>query len=182
MYLDKEKLLRASARARRQMIWGIVLTAFFGLATYWGLVDHEGLRDGLDVYLLCLIPSLLLLGLGLFRRGRLGSAQAYSTALSASGKSEMLVTELSASVGKTSAAVSKELRWLIAKGYVVDCSFAVDGVEKIVLNAAPAVQSRNAAPAFAFVTVECPNCGASNSLRRGSTGRCEYCGGQIVGK
>ncbi len=175
MYLDKAKLLKGSAKARRQTIGGIALTAFFGFAVCGALAGEGKLQEHLSVYLFCLLASLLLLCSGFLSRRRLDSAQAYSAALSASRKSELLISELSGSVGKSSGQVSKELRWLIAKGYVTNCSFAVDGVEKVVLNNVP--ESRGE-----FIVVECPHCGAGNSIRRGASGRCEYCGGQIKGE
>ena len=40
----------------------------------------------------------------------------------------------------------------------------------------PPVEQQNG---FDMVAVRCPNCGASNELRRGDTGVCEYCGSGI---
>ena len=33
-----------------------------------------------------------------------------------------------------------------------------------------------------FVAVECPGCGAVAQVRKGGTGRCEYCGSVLAGK
>ena len=176
MYLDQNKLLRDMARAGRRRVVGLVLTALFGLGTVWGVIDYEGLRSGLDVYVFCLAVSLWVLVPAVQRRRRLKAAKAYEAAFSQSRRPELTLTELAAGLGRDSvAAMEKELRWLLDKGYLVNCGIVADGVEKVVLSGVPETRSE-------FIVIECPHCGAGNSLRRGAAGRCEYCGGAIKGE
>ena len=128
MYLDKEKLRRGAAGTKLRLIGAIVLTAFFALATFWGLIDYEGLRSGLDVYAAFLALGLVLLTLSVTAHRRLGSAQAYAAAFSGSRKADLPLTELAENLRKNSATVEKELRWLLKKGYLTDCRLAMDTV------------------------------------------------------
>ena len=172
VYLDKEKLRRGAAGTKLRLIGAIVLTAFFALATFWGLIDYEGLRSGLDVYAAFLALGLVLLTLSVTAHRRLGSAQAYAAAFSGSRKADLPLTELAENLRKNSATVEKELRWLLKKGYLTDCRLAMDTVPRIVLDKVPD-------PDADYVTVECPHCGAGVRLRKGRSGKCEYCGGQV---
>ncbi|MGN0676627.1 MAG: hypothetical protein ACI4K5_02675 [Ruminococcus sp.] len=58
---------------------------------------------------------------------------------------------------------------MIKKGYIVNCYIEYNDTPRIIL----ANQSEQ------LVAVKCPNCGASNNIKAGQSGICEYCHSEI---
>lgn len=172
MYLDKKKIVREKRSVRIQLVPAALLCLFWGAGTLWGITDYNGMRDGMEVYVIFLILSLVWLYTCLRRRARLDAASRYAAAFSGDRDGEIPLEELARMLKKDSAAVEKELHWLVERGCLIHCGFVTEGVEKIVLKGAPGKEG-------GFVSLECPHCGGSNVLRRGGTGKCEYCGSYL---
>ena len=172
MYLAKDKLDRDAAKNRRRLFWTIVMTAFFALSTFWAITDYEGLRSGLSVYAAFLVLGLFLLARAAADRRRLNMASTYAAAFADSRKPELPLQDLAESLGKSGAEAEKELNWLLDKGYLTDCSVLPGPAPRVVLG-------RFHDPEADFVVEECPHCGANVKVRRGRSGRCEYCGSTV---
>lgn len=85
------------------------------------------------------------------------------------------IDELSRHAGKDASVIVKELEYLFRKGYFQNCSLQLSDQQGVKLASA---DRKNYA---GFKAVTCPGCGASNSIRSGSVGICEYCGSKLMG-
>lgn len=161
------------ARRKRFLISGIILTVFFGFGVIGGITGQtEGLRQGLTVYLVFLIPSLLLIWKGVSIGKRMDAARRYNSIFLLDTDGFVTLEELTRCTGQTAGAVQKELELLFRKGYFQSCAFRQgDGV---ILSSAVGDRKEEG-----FVMVRCPNCGAASRIRAGTTERCPYCGGPV---
>ncbi|MBQ9248789.1 MAG: hypothetical protein IJ179_00305 [Oscillospiraceae bacterium] len=175
MYLNKDKLRVAAAKNKRRLIWAIVLTAFFALATFWAVIDYDGLRKHLEVYAIFLVLGLALLAMAIADRRRLNTAQIYAATLEGQHTPEVPVHQLAENLNKSSDTAEKELRWLLNRELLVGCRLALDAAPRLILE-----HYRD--PNADLVAVECPHCGATVRLHRGRSGKCEYCGGAVLGQ
>ena len=173
MYLDEKRIARGKRGVKIRLVLAVCLCLLWAMGTVWGITDYNGMRDGMEVYVIFLVLSLIWLYICLRRRGRLDAAGRYASVFAGDRDGEIPVQELARMLKKNRAAVVKELRWLVEKGYVVNCGFVTEDVEKVVLEGAKGQTEGG------FISVECPHCGAGNLLRRGAAGKCEYCGGYL---
>lgn len=183
--MGKKKDARSSYLATGTMAAGVIkkwllllvggfFTAFFGLGLLLIITDSGYLdEDDLGVCLGVLIPSVLLLVLGIRQARRLDLARRYDSALRALRSGTVPLSSLAEQTGKSEGQVLQELELLFHKGYFPDCSLR-QGRDA-------AVQLPGGEPEHrSFVSVKCPNCGAPNSLPAHSRGRCEYCGSSLA--
>ena len=104
----------------------------------------------------------------LLRWRRASIARTIARGLVNEKREEVPVDEL-ASVTKVSD-LSRKLHWMIEKGYLKDLKYDLRSSSLLLpKKAQPAAEA-------VYVAVECPNCGATNSIARGSSGKCAYCG------
>lgn len=90
------------------------------------------------------------------------------------------IDQIASSVGKPYAIVTRELRVLIAKGYLKN-AYINDGAREIILPDRSTVSNSSSGSVTAAQTtriVTCPCCGANNTIS-GDLGECEYCGSPV---
>ena len=172
-YLSSSAMTASAVKKWLLLIPGGALTAFFGLGLLLVLTDSEYMDSSdMTVCIGILIPSVLLLVLGL-RAGRNRElARRYDGVFQRAASGLVEMSELMDQTGKSSGQVLKELELLFRKGFFPGCALR-RGTEAAVL--LPGAQ-RNAGR---LITVSCPHCGGSTTLRAGLPGICEYCGSSI---
>lgn len=173
-YLAGGAMAAAAVKKWLSLLIGGFITAFFGLGLLLILTD-SGYLDGddLGVCLGVLIPSVLLLLLGIRQARRMDLARRYDSALCALRGAAVPLSALAEQTGKSEGQVLQELEVLFRKGFFRDCSLR-RGRDAAVLLPGGEPEQRS------FVSVKCPNCGAPNSLPAHSRGRCEYCGSSLA--
>ena len=183
--MGKKKDARSSYLATGTMAAGVIkkwllllvggfFTAFFGLGLLLIITDSGYLdEDDLGVCLGVLIPSVLLLVLGIRQARRLDLARRYDSALRALRSGAVPLPSLAEQTGKSEGQVLQELELLFHKGYFPDCSLRQGRDAAVLLPEGGGHEMRS------FVTVRCPGCGAPNSMPAHSRGKCEYCGSSL---
>ena len=174
-YLDEKGVRRLTWKQKRRKIIGACLVGFFGLASILSLVDYvPGLRENLPVYVGFLIPSVLLLLLGLRAGQDLELARRYNSIFSNDQDGVVEFSELRKATGQEAGQISKDLERLFRLGLFQGCTLRQENVPSVVLANADE-------DGAGFVVVTCTHCGAPTRIRAGSSGKCEYCGGRIRG-
>lgn len=170
-YLNETAISKIARKQKLRTIVGGVLTVFFGLSVILAAVGYSPeLRDGLLIYVILLIPSVLLLLLGI-RAGRdIALARRYNGIFAADRDGVVHASELTGAAGKPEAHLSKELERLFRLGLFQGCTLEQGASPAVIL-----------ADEKSFVVVDCPQCGASNRIRARTHAKCEYCGSAICG-
>lgn len=177
-YLSKKTLVKTEIKKRILVITGGILTVLFALSVVMAAVGYSAeLRQGLVVYILLLIPSVLILYKGIKLGKITGLARRYNSIFSCDTDGIVTVAELVKQTGKTSPQILSELEMLLQKGYLRGCTLQKKGHQCVILSDGSADVS-----GFGFVNAVCDVCGGTTRLRAGSSGRCEYCGSALEGK
>jgi len=91
---------------------------------------------------------------------------------------EIPISNAAILMGMSEADFVKLFSKLVSKGYIINAHFNNEvgecGLPRIVLNSSTAKNVE-------YVVVRCPGCGASNSIRKGFVGKCNFCGNDIKG-
>lgn len=137
--------------------------------------DGSSLRDGLLTYVVCLIPSVILLICGFRMKKNIELAQQYNTIFMCDEDGFVDASELAAQTGKPLTKVFQELETLFRKGLFQNCTLQKSGKPGVVLGN-KRIRDENSQ---GFVVVKCASCGGTSRIRSGMSARCEYCGSEI---
>ena len=173
-YLSPAVMTVTAIKGWLLLIVGGVLSFFFGLGLLLIIIGYSDLdRGDLGVCLGMLIPSILLLWLGIRQRQRVHLARRYNSVFLGMGGGEAGMEELAEQRGKPAEQVARELETLFTKGFFRGCTLRRGRAAAVLLPEERSAPQR-------FVAVTCPNCGATSTLPAGSRGKCEYCGSSIA--
>ena len=173
-YLSTAALTASTVKKWILLLVGGSQTAFFGLGLVLIFTGQIG-WDSLAVCVMVLIPSALLLWLGIWQAGYMKTARRYNRVFQIAEGDVITLKELSVQMGRPEEKVSKDMEMLISKGFFKDCRLR-RGIQAAVL--LPNTEGWPDQPSF--VSLKCPNCGATATLRQGERGRCEYCGSSLA--
>jgi hypothetical protein len=171
-----KKLQMFSGRAVEIIGW--VLAAFAALGT--AVSVSEGIT-GEDV---SMIIFFLAAGAVLIFLGRLMRANAakYKKYINIVGNQHMyLIDNIAGAAGLPADKVKVDLQKMIDKGYFTG-AYIDEANREIILpvhNVVPK-QENNTVNEVGTLVVTCKSCGANNTIVKGTTGECEYCGAPIA--
>ena len=173
-YLKDEAVRTNERRKKRQITAGAIITAFFGFGVVGGIADYEGLREGISMYAVFLIPGIVLLLSG-FNIGRMiDAARRYNGIFSADRDGVVTCDELGGQLGMDENRIFKELEVLFRKGFFQNCTLQRGGSPCVIISDAMIGED-----GVGFISAMCPACGAVTRIRAGSRGKCSYCGAPI---
>lgn len=156
-----------ASSAKKQLIWGIILTAFFGYAVVSALTGEE-LKDGLITYIACLIPSLWLLYSSTVKRIRSEKATRLSQVFLGDNDGIVPAEQLANVLGtKNNIQAIRQVEKLIGLGLLQNCTVDYANTMKVVL--------RQADNGGMMEPVVCPSCGAKGQRRKGYAYQCPFC-------
>ncbi len=131
--------------------------------------DRSGWGQGLGIAVgvLLFFGSMFVISLARFRFA--GKANKFNNVFENNRDGEIPLSSASGMFGITEKKFKKLFDRMIKKGYLVNCYIEYSGIPRIIL--------KNISEQF--VALKCPNCGASNNIKKGQTGICEYCHSEI---
>lgn len=182
-----------------QVLVGIFLLFIFGICTIMYLADAESRAElGVAFFIFCLLFDAL--GVWLIAKSRkknklIKEFKKYVTAISHDPTG--YIPDIAASLGTSEDVVKNNLDLMIKKKFFSN-AFIDRNSNCIVIASKQAVQNTTAAPnafvnaptastcttapAVEMVTVKCNGCGGINTIAKGQTGECDYCGSAIKGE
>lgn len=174
MYLNKAKMAASTRTAKFQMVFGVIFLVFFGFGIVGGLLDYsEGMRDGLLVYIVLVLPFIWLIYLSVQKKKMREMAMRLNQSFSADADGNIpagALVEITKSKNELQAVNTVEK--LIGKGYLCNCAVEYSAPIRIVLY-------KNSADGNGYTTITCPNCGASTEKRVGFSSFCPFCNSKI---
>ena len=178
LYLSLPTVARQERKKKALLIAGGLLTLFFGAGLVGGVLHaSDGLREGIPVYLVFLVPSLLLLWRGVQAGRMTEAARRYETIFAADRDGVVTLAELTQQMGQPAEKVFAQLERLFRQGYFQNCTLQRGGEPSVRIASAVAGERR-----VGFLAVQCPRCGGTTQLRAGSQGVCAFCGGPLSGQ
>ncbi|MCD7761694.1 MAG: hypothetical protein LUI14_00575 [Lachnospiraceae bacterium] len=193
MNKSKAKVVISSFIGIIQIVAGIWLAFGGGLCTLIAISDFEEFGiAALMCFLIVAFCGAFLARAGIRRRRLAKNFKLYVSVIS--GGNDYIPT-MAQSLAMSEDTLKKNLEQLISKKYFVDAYLDVMS-NRIIVNgqnrdddqpASPNADApRTASPHSAseekeYVTVKCAGCGGINSVQKGHTAECEYCGSAIQG-
>ena len=174
IYLSRRTLAKAAIKKNFMTITGGILTVFFAMAVLMSITGFDAdLRKNLLIYVICLIPSVLLLVLGLKAVALIKLANRYNSIFECDRDGVVTISELTKQTGKENFKILSELELLIEKGFLCNYSLQKQGQPCVML-------SDGSADRAGFLNVVCGKCGGTTRLNAGTSGACEYCGNALI--
>lgn len=172
---SKNALRRCNLTAAAQIVCGIVLGIFFGTLTIAGftLIIVPG---ALAALIFC--GAITALGVVLFTKGmkRLRIVKDFYTySAKFADDPTRSIENLSTTSGDSHETVIKKLNLMLKYGFFPKCY--IDTSENCFVfpeDKAPEEEAK-----AEYVNIKCPGCGAVNSVKKGTTGNCAYCGTKL---
>ena len=175
-YLSLAAVSAQERKKKRLLITGAILTVFFAYGIIAGIMNQsEGLRKGIPLYIICLIPSVLVLLAGFNVGRRIDMAKRFETIFANDRDGVVTFDELARQTAMSETKVFSQLETLFRKGFFQNCSLQSGGVPCVLLGDAMVGES-----GIGFADVVCQSCGASTRIRAGSRGVCAYCGAPVA--
>lgn len=180
MNKSKAAIVISSIVEKLQLLAGILLLLLFGLLTIGSLADAKLASGGFLPF--CIVVDLIGIALIYFSRKRhrlIADFKKYVTILSNSANGS--IAALAASTGTSEDIVRKNVENMIKKKYFAAAS--IDQLSGQILFAQKEISQPSAASPNQpeKITVICKSCGGINTLSKGQTAECEYCGSSIQG-
>lgn len=174
MYLNQRKMVAAAASAKTKMIIGIIGATFFGFGIVGGIIDYsEGLREGLAVYVVLLLPFAWLIYQSVKSRAVRDLATRVNQVFQSDADGILPMSQLVPILGaKNELEAAKKMEDLIGKGFLCNCTMDYTVGIRVVLY-------RQTKSGEAYTAVVCPACGASGQRRVGYAYVCPYCGTSV---
>jgi len=175
MYLSDRAVAKKKRGAKIELIVGIILMFIITLAIFGFAVGKESVsgNDSATCGILCLI-FILMIYKGIKKLNLCQTAKIYNAVFKNDADGYISLSELASKTGTTKEKAMKNLNLLIKKDMLVNCY--LDSGTTIVLGG-KSVLNNGVPEETAAVT--CPNCGATNTVKVGFTGVCEYCGSKL---
>lgn len=175
---SKHALRRCNLIAAALIICGIVLAFFCGTLSITGACM---IKKPADIGVLVLCIAVTGFGVVLFAKGmrRLHIVKDFYTysARFADDPTRSL-EKLGTSSGESHEAVVKKLTLMLHYGFFPDCY--IDTSENCFVF--PEDKKSEEDAAAEYINIKCPNCGATSSIKKGTTGECVYCGSKLTAK
>jgi len=178
MYLSKSKIIFSNIISSVLLLISSffifigIIGFFIELFGFLGASNSEtrmewGQGLGIAVGILLFFGSMFIISLKRFKLA--GKANKFNNVFENNRDGEIPLSSVSGMFGMKEKKFTKLFDRMIKKGYLVNCYIEYNGIPRIIIKD---ISER-------LVTVKCPNCGASGSIREGRTGRCEYCHSEI---
>lgn len=174
-YLNEKTIRRESVIAFLEIFVGIAGILFWGFGLF---IVMAGIATSDYPWLFVLIiPHAVLLHFGRKRRKRIRKAKKINTFLVNDTDGMRYVRDLARDLETDFMGLLSELKFMFQKEYFENCILETGNTPALYFPVSEKAQAL--APRKRIVTVRCPNCGASNQLIAGRTGKCEYCDNPI---
>lgn len=199
--MNKSKVAIAVSKVASlvQMLAGIAIVFLFGLYTIVCLCDKDYLADGgISFLIICLIFDVIgvwLIVLSSKKTNLLKEFKKYVAVVSSDP--DGYIPDIAASLGTSEDIVKKNLELMIKKKYFANAFIdqnsnciviaskqnnTVSTAHQPQIHATAYASSPITLQAMGMVTVKCKGCGGINTIRKGTTGECDYCGSSIKGE
>lgn len=178
MYLSKSKIIFSNIISSVLLLVSIPFV-FLGIVgflmdffKFLGENDMEVKRElrqslGIAVGILMFFGTILIISLKRFNIA--GKANKFNNVFENDTDGVIPLSSVSVIFGLTEDKFIKLFDKMIKKGYIINCY--------IEYNDTPRIMIKNVSEQL--VAVKCPNCGASNNIKVGQSGICEYCHSKI---
>ena len=172
-YLSGVAMAKTSVKKYIFLIIGGLIIALCAFGLFEG-ISNPDIGESRSIYAVFLILFGWMFYSGIRASRDLENARRYDTAFRADKNEALKLSTLADQTGKRVDQVEKELERLFRKGFFKGCSL-IGGKEAAVVF----TETGNGKQKSSIQTVTCPHCGATNHIRVGSHGACEYCGGAL---
>lgn len=168
-YLNSKKMASEKIIAALLIVIGAALAAFWCI----GYAIFDSASD-MAITSVFVVINVLILLLGIRKRKRIGDANRLNSLLEGDADGIRKISDLADDLGKTKAEVITEMEWLLRHHYLKDCTLE-RGEEPVVY-----MRRQEETWVAPYVMTKCSHCGAVVKVRAHSTGKCEYCGGDVT--
>ena len=151
-------------------IWSVGLSVIFDDPIQRTLHSSDLSLIAVDVIMLAL--SLLLLLLGIKKKILISNAKKLSNIFEGDKDGVVNVKEISSLMGMPEDKFMKFFDVLVKRGYIKNASLNNENGLCILLT-----REGDADPEIEYL--KCPDCGATTSVRKGYSGKCQYCGSPL---
>lgn len=182
-----------------QMLAGIAIVFMFGPCTIMYLTDKEFSADvGVGFLIFCLVLDALGVWLIVLSRKKTKLMKEFKKYVAViSQDPNGYIPDIAATLGTSEDVVKNNIEQMIKKKFFSNAyidrnsNCIVIANKQAVQNAttpangfmnAQAAPTYNTAPAVEMVTVKCNGCGGINTIAKGQTGECDFCGSAIKGE
>ncbi len=174
MYLNKGKVIFYKILLTLELWIG----GFFILFTCSGIlsdfIEREDMVSNLYIYFLLLSPSGFIIFDGISRQKSVNMAKAVNNQLLGNKNGFINLSSLALIFEKSEQKILKSLNKAVKKGLLINCHIEAENLQNgLCIAANNRVISYS--PKEKYKVVVCPNCNASNSIKVGTVGKCQYC-------
>lgn len=175
VYLNVKKMNLIEKSAKTQLIIGCVLVAFFLFGVVGGILDSsEGLREGLPVYVVCIIPSALPIIFSIKKKTMCSRAVRVNEMFRSDEDGFIRMEQLMGPVGVDNPYKALSIvQDLIGAGLLINCTVEYKDTTLIRL------YKTNDSGQVLVATKNCPSCGGVVQVRNGYISACPFCGTQV---
>lgn len=172
---SKKALRRCNTIAAIELIFGIVIAFFCGTLS---IVGATLIKEAADIGILIVVIALTVCGVVLFIKGmkRLNAVKDFYTySARFSDDPTRSLENLGASSGESHNTVVKKLTLMLRYGFFPG-SYIDTSKNCLVF---PDDKKPEEDATAEYLNIKCPNCGATSSIKKGTTGECAYCGSKL---
>ncbi len=168
MYLNENLLDKDASSAKRSIIIGAAVSAFFLFGVVEGLLGDEKLMENSPYYILMMLPFLALIYKGIQKRMKIGLCNRLNQAFIADADGVLPISSIQSVTGYSDEAkAEKMINKLISQGYLLYVTLDPDRPHTLLLS------GKTSGPKTADTI--CPYCGAKVEKREGFSVTCPYC-------
>lgn len=180
-YLNEKLVYMHEAKKKVQMVIGGILTTFFVFGIVETIIGEIEMKN-IPVYVVFLIPSVYLLWCGIRTGMLINAARQYEMIFGYDDEGIITVEELSIQMGKPGYKTFRELKKVIQRGYLQNCTIRMGGHPCVVMDSVGYDEIYHGFNVSSTVEVHCSNCGTVNKIKIGESGTCQCCGAPIIGR
>jgi len=183
----ENEIKKIKSKALIQKIFGWIIAIPAGLITFAGIAS-TGLKESIDFVMVTFFAIITALGIWMIIKGikkKKLTVLFYDYSARLESDSDKSIDLLSSSTGASVDTVTKNLSTMVSMGLFpnafVDTTHNKLTYQNMNVSHTPLTQNVSNEPKeqVRYITVQCKGCGATNKIKSGSIGECEYCGAQI---
>ena len=182
MFLSESRIRSAGSSASKQIGFGIVLTFLWLVGLFSVITDDPNARTHgsstlsmIAVDLAMLLLSLFLLFVGINKKKTISKAKKLANIFDGDEDGVLIPSETAVLMGMPEHKFMSLFDKCIAREYIINASLNNENGIRILL-------TRNENKSADTECLKCPECGASTDVRKGYSGKCQYCGSPLERK
>lgn len=193
VYLENRKIMKRKVLGLIAIIISSPFVFLWGFIFICAVFKVEGFdaQEDIAYSLGLLIPAAIVFILGLKTRRWAQRAKRYNDFFESRPTGEIFISDLASQMNIADSKVMKELDKLIHKDYLKNCILECGAYSKVILMGSDVRRYSYTNDSIytnantygnvrrETVRIECPHCGAPNTIVKGMNAECEYCGSAI---